>query len=330
MRNVLALDANMFAPVPSFLPAPVPASSTAPVPTTATLVTAHSERNYFVEFIEHAVSPHGDFGHLLNFCRSVAALCGPGPDQRKPDLHPEHPQPPAELPATCAPTTLPGPASVLQNACHCNMLAKHIVLCLPACPHMPGFDDSRVSPPPVQTPAIYGLRVGPVPQHNTMALPPASAPWASHANMAPRSDFILHVPPPPQRNHNSNVEILPLPPCTLTRCTHCTCYGANPASHSNTTFYGTLDNSLDLSVSHAPSARPSTGAHAHAPGLDTAVLSTYPPLKRCRQSLQDQPTSMSSSLLSRKHPCTLMPECESVPLPLPAPAAPCAAEPGMP
>jgi hypothetical protein len=192
-HNVLALDTNMFAPMPSFAPVPAPASATTPAPTTAALVAAHSEGNYFVEFAECTTSTHRDFGCLLNFCCSVLALCGPGPDQRKPDLHPERPQPPTQLPATCAPTMSPGPASALQNADHCNTLAKHIVLCLPACLHMPGCDNSRVLPLPVQTPAIHGLRVSPVPHPSATALPPASAPWASHANTAPCCNlFCMH------------------------------------------------------------------------------------------------------------------------------------------
>jgi hypothetical protein len=246
-------------------------------------------------------------------------------------VRPEHPQPPAELPATCAPATSPGPASALQDACHCNTLAKHIVSCLPACPHVPSFDDSTVLLLPVQTPAIHGLCASSAPHRNATAVPPASAPWASRTNTAPHRDFILRAPPLPQSDHSSNVEILPLPPRTLMCHTCCTCYGANPhLSDSDTTFNGASDNSSDLSVSRAPSTRPSTGTRARTPGLDTTVLSTYPPLKHCRQSLQDQPMSMSSSSLSHKRPCTLVPEHESAPLPPPAPAAPCAAEPATP
>jgi hypothetical protein len=88
--NMPALDANMFPAATSFAPAPVPVSATAPAPTTAAPVAAHSEHNYFVEFVESAASTHKDFGCLLNFCCSVSALCGPEPDQRKPDLCPEH------------------------------------------------------------------------------------------------------------------------------------------------------------------------------------------------------------------------------------------------
>jgi hypothetical protein len=245
--------------------------------------------------------------------------------------HPEHPQPPAELPATCAPATSPGPASALQDACHCNTLAKHIVLCSPACPHVPGFDDSTVLLLPVQTPAIHGLCTSPAPHCNATAVPPASAPWASCTNTVPHRNFILRAPPSPQSNHSSNVEILPSLPRTLTRHTRCTCYGANPhLSDSNATFNGASDNLLDLSVSCAPSTRPSTSTRARTPSLDTTVLRTYPPLKCHRQSLQDQSMSMSSSSLSHKHPRTLVPEHESAPLPPPAPAAPCAAEPATP
>jgi hypothetical protein len=178
--------------------------------------------------------------------------------------------------------------------------------------------------------AIHGLHVSPVPHRNATALLPASALWASRANMVPHRNFILHAPPLPQSNHNSNMEIFPLPPRMLMCCTHHTHYGANPASNTNTTYNGASDNLLDLSMSCTPSARPSTSTRACTPSLDTAVLSTCPPLKQRRQSLQNQPTFTSSGFLSCKHPCTLVPEREPAPLPPPTPAAPCTAEPATP